>query len=218
MKKALIASLIFMSVTIALNASGNKPTLKDSVINRFFSAVDSIRDYTVLNDVKTYAGKKVQKRELKIFYKDKGHVRIDVISGDEKGGVAIYDPKTDKVRGRRGGFLKGVKLTLSKYSKLATDIRGIRTDQATFQFFKEQLYKLKDKPMTLDTLSNGKISIRVALPESLSVGKADGWKLYLGKNGLPYRIEYFHGDSLVQESVFKDLKINMGMEDSIFKM
>lgn len=66
----------------------------------------------------------MQKRELKIFYKDKGHVRIDVISGDEKGGVAIYDPKTDKVRGHRGGFLKGIKLTLNKHSKLATDIRG----------------------------------------------------------------------------------------------
>ncbi|HHD82576.1 MAG TPA: hypothetical protein ENK92_00540 [Bacteroidetes bacterium] len=218
MKRIILAAIAVLLMSVTTNAEQNKILSKDSVLSKFFSSVDSIRDYTVINDVKTYAGKKVQKRELKIFYKDKGHVRIDVISGDEKGGVAIYDPKTDKVRGHRGGFLKGIKLTLNKHSKLATDIRGICTDQATFQFFKKQMEKLKNSPMTIDTLGSGKVSIRVALPESLSVGKADGWKLYLGANGLPYRLEYFHGDSLVQESVFKDLNINPGLDDSVFKM
>ncbi|NIA22886.1 MAG: hypothetical protein GWP03_01775 [Proteobacteria bacterium] len=218
MKRIFVITIATLVMAVTLNAKENNTALKNSVLNRFFGSVDSIKDYTVINDVKTYAGKKEQKRELKIYYKDKGHVRIDVISGDKRGGVAIYDPKTDKVKGHRGGFLKNIKLTLNKHSKLATDIRGIATDQATFQFFKRQIEKLKSSPMVIDTLGEGKVSIRVALPESLSVGKADGWKLYLGINGLPYRLEYFHGDSLVQESVFKNLKINTGLNNSVFKM
>ena len=218
MKKLMVMGIIVFMVVLTVNAKGNESTLKDSVLNKFFNGVDSIKDYTVINDVKTYAGNKIQKRELKIYYKNKGHVRIDVIKGDERGGVAIYDPATDKVRGHRGGFLKHIKLTLNKHSKLATDIRGITTDQATFEFFKSQLEKLKNSPMVIDTLGKGRVSIKVALPESLSVGKADGWKLYLGKDGLPYRLEYFHADSLVQESIFKDLKINTGLKDSVFKM
>ncbi len=192
---------------------------KEIVIQKFLDKMKTVENYECIINVNTVAGKRKQKREMKIYYDRSGFVRLNILKGESKGSVAIYNPKTDKVRGHKGGLLKGIKLTLSKTDKQTTDIRGIRIDQAPFAFFAERVEKFKADPILFSVLPDKKAAITIDLKDKYRVGNADKWKLYFDiSTSLIYRMQYFHGDSLVQENHYSEFKTNMKIKENIFKM
>ncbi|MCK4544562.1 hypothetical protein KAU43_03420 [candidate division WOR-3 bacterium] len=201
------------------NSEKGETSTKEIVIQKFLDRMKTVENYECIINVNTIAGRRQQKREMKIYYDKSGFVRLDILKGESKGSVAIYNPKTDKVRGHKGGLLKVIKLTLSKTDRQTTDIRGIRIDQASFVFFAERVEKFKADPMLFSVLPEEKAVITMNLKGKYRVGNADKWKLYFDINtGLIYRMEYLHGDSLVQENYYSEFKSNIEMKKNIFKI
>jgi len=202
-----------------VNSEKGETLTKEIAIQKFLDKMKTVENYECIINVNTIAGKRQQKREMKIYYDKSGFVRLDILKGESRGSVAIYNPKTDKVRGHKGGLLKGIKLTLGKTNKQVVDIRGIRIDQASFAFFAERIEKFKANPMLFSVLPDKKVAITMNLKDKYRVGNADKWKLFFDINtGLIYRMEYFHDDSLVQENYYSEFKSNIEMKKNIFKI
>ncbi len=142
-----------------------------------FQVWQGVRDYTCTMDSYNRLGDKEEYKTYEYWYLKPGYVRMKVIKGKGKGGVAFYDPHRNKVRGHKGGFFSFVVLTLSPTDKRVTSIRGVRMDETTFGHILSQL-----KPY----VDHGQCGVGLGTPVTLSC-----------KSSTPY-----HGDIFSEKIVF----------------
>ena len=94
------------------------------------SSFDSIQDYTCILESFIRKGDKTEERTYEYRYMKPGWVYMKILEGDNKGAVVIYNPKTEKVRARKGGILGSIKLTFDPTDKKVLSIRGHRVDES----------------------------------------------------------------------------------------
>ncbi|MBC5806968.1 MAG: LolA family protein [Candidatus Eremiobacter antarcticus] len=211
-------TLFAVMLVAALAAPGHaqaqsSPTTAET-IEKFFSAWQGIETYQCTLTSHEVDGIRVQDRVYHMFFEKPMKTRMEIISGDGRGGAAVWSGG-DTLRGHRGGMLAGIKKTLDIHSPLATSIRGTTIADANYGILLGHIRTFK--PDNLDAARIGDrtlVTAQVADPASQAGVTKEVF--IFGADGLPLEFEQYQGASMVKKVDYSDVKLNVPLPDSLF--
>jgi outer membrane lipoprotein-sorting protein len=186
----------------------------EDIVKNLKSASANIRDYTAKMESKVR--KKDGKEEYKLYlqkYRD-GWVYMEVLEGESKGGIAVYDPGTKKVRAKKGVL----KVTLSPDDNRVRSAVGHRIYESHIIYFANRVKSAE--LISEGTLAGRKVYIiKVPLKSEENYGAVYSKYWIDAENFLPVMIvDYDERDQAIRSVKFMDVKINMGLKEEDFKI
>ena len=189
------------------------------------SSFDRIQDYTGILESFIRKGDKTEERTYEYRYMKPGWVYMKILEGDNKGAVVIYNPKTEKVRARKGGILGAIKLTFDPTDKKVLSIRGHRVDEshmgAILNRWLDYLARARVE-FKGDTAVEGLKGLLLEATGCDTAKYHGTWKEILlldPDNHLPVLIEQFDSSGeLIHRVRIKDLKLNRGLKEEDFRL
>jgi outer membrane lipoprotein-sorting protein len=181
---------------------------------------ESIKDYTETLTAHEIKDGRVEDRVYHFWFAKPALVRSEIVSGPGSGSAAVWHGG-DTVRGHKGGFLAGIKLTLSVNDPRATDIRGKTIGAAFFPVMIasfENGGKLSEAPgQPVDGAATDDVTLTPADPakernltrEVIVLSRA---------THLPVEHLGYEGAQVVEDEHFTDQKINVGIPPGQFDM
>ena len=193
----------------------SSPTPSET-IEKFFNAWKGIESYECTLTSHEVDGSRVQDRVYHMFFEKPTKTRMEIVSGDGRGGAAVWSGG-DTLRGHRGGLLAGIKKTLDIHSPLTTSIRGTTIADANFGIMLGHMRTLK--PELLEAAQVGDQTLVTAqLPDPASQAGVTKEVFVFGADGLPLQFEQYEGASMVKKVDYTDMKVNVPLPDSTFQM
>jgi len=186
----------------------------EEIIKNLKSASANIKDYTAKLESKVR--KKEGKEEYKLYlqkYKN-GWVYMEVLEGESKGGIAVYNPGTKKVRAKKGIL----KVTLSPEDNRVRSALGHKIYESHIIYFAN---RVKDA----EFLSEGNLMgrkvhiIKVPLRSEENYGATYAKYWIDAESFLPIMIvDYDGNDQPLRSAKFMDVKINVGLKEEDFQI
>lgn len=181
---------------------------------------------TYVCEYKTFQKKGNESEETAyfVYFKKPLWVRLKVLKGKNKDSEAMYNPEKNIVRGRKGGLLKGVVLTLKPDDGRVVSIRGFKTYDAgisgvylRFMKYVEEGYEMEYIGDFEESGFKGKkIKVKILNPEKYyGLEEEIIWFTY---DYLPYRVEGFEKGEKVLDSQFYMFKLNVEIDEEIWKL
>lgn len=196
------------------------PPTADDVIHRAEERFRQLTDYDCLADTDSRAGKKTASGTYHLWFKKPEMVRIRVIQGGHRGSEVAVD-RDGKVRGREGGLLKPFVVGLSKTDGRLKSIRGVSITQLDWGTFYRGYHEAAARPGARITLtppagSAGSYEVTVAFPQ-------DGKRVREVYRIDPARwtlveADVFEDETRVDHILFRDVKLDTGLEDRWFRI
>ncbi|MBN2380359.1 outer membrane lipoprotein carrier protein LolA [candidate division WOR-3 bacterium] len=208
---------LMLSVVIAFAGQA------EDVIAKFRTSWEGNSSYQVLMAYHQVKGAKTEDRIVRFSYKSPGWVRTDVLEGKEEGGVAVYDPLEDKVYARHPWM--PVPLTFSPDASRVRSLRGERIYDASFPRLIASIYKQLDLggvywigEESVDGSTCTVIEFKNTTPEeNRGIARERWW--FDTDTGFPRKItSYDKEDVLVQQVIFKALRLNPGFSSDHFNI
>jgi outer membrane lipoprotein-sorting protein len=183
----------------------------------FVTAWAGIDDYTATIATHETSGTDTQDRIYHYAYKKPHFAKIDIVSGPGRGSGAVWTGG-DHVKGHQGGFLSGIKLSISITDGRATSLRGDTIDHGSFQSIADQLASGKVEAATTAATVDGVPSDLVAidLTPATPGGVTKAVIAFARTTHLPVRRTSFAGDAQVKQEDFSDVKVDPGLTESDF--
>lgn len=194
----------------------------ESIFEQVENKIKEINDYTCLVDTYERAGKDEMKNIHRYYYKKPGWIRVSILEGDNKGAQALYNPNERKVKGRGGGALKFIKVSLPPENKRVQSPRGFMMNESDFSSnlnFLKRAYKNSQNTTVEDLKDKWKIKIEgIKNPEEFKGFKSI--EVLINKNSnLFEEITYYEPDGSVgKRTILKDIQINVGLKESDFEI
>lgn len=199
----------------------NTNELLDQILEQW----QAISDYTCI--IETYTITKDDKQVSTIehkFLKPKW-IRMQILEGDGKGSIGVYNPFTKKVRGCKTGLLKIIVLTLDITDSKVRSIRGHRIDQGDCLTLIERLQTYHGNGELTDvqhTTYNGEPAylFKAEVEDSSRLWGAQKENIWLdAEDFFPLRSEQRLGDgTIVHYSTYHDMELNTGLTEDDFKL
>jgi len=187
------------------------------VIGRLESAWNRLQTYTCTWYVHEAKNNKTQNRVYHIFFQKPLMTRAEVVAGDDKGSVAIWEGG-DRVRGHEGGILSFVKLNVDIHNRLATSLRGATIDEVNIGWLVQHARELD--PATMKVTLQGANSVVTAQvhyppPDADVVKEVDVFQ----PNGLPLEGSQFDANgTLLKHVLYSDYKLNVQLPPSTWQI
>jgi outer membrane lipoprotein-sorting protein len=197
----------------------------DELLEHIQARWQTVSDYTCILETFTLTedDKQVSTIEHK-FLKPKW-IRMQILEGDGKGSIGVYDPFTKKVRGCKTGILKIIVLTMDITDSRVRSIRGHRIDQGDCLTLIERLeaYHRNGEFTSVEhTTYNGKSAylFKAEVQDSSRLWGAQKESIWLNEeNCFPLKSEQLLGDgTVVHYSTYRDIEINTGLTEDDFKL
>jgi outer membrane lipoprotein-sorting protein len=213
----LLAALLCLLVSLPLFAAD--PPTPRSTVEAFQAMYESISDYQCRMYEHCRQGNRTEERTMNIYFKRPRFIRMDILEGNrfgDTGSVGVYR-NDGKVRGRKGGLLSFIAITVNKNDPQATTIRGLTFDQSDLQATLGKMqFHLAESACTLVAVDG--ISELVFEPRDPSrnggvtkdIIRLDAVTL------LPVSSDSFEGDRLVQHAEWSSYILNAGLPDQLF--
>lgn len=206
---AVVAALFAATPTEAETASG--------VLNRFESAWNNLQSYTCTWTVHEVEGTNVQDRVYHVFFQKPLNTRAEVVDGDGKGSVAVWEGG-DRVRGHQGGILSLIKLNLDIHNRLAVGLRGATIAQVNLGWLLQHLQSISTNNFTVTQQGGDSVlSAHVTdAPPDTDVVK----EVYVfAPSGLPVEgFQYADNDVLLKHVVYSDYQLNVMLPPSTWQI
>jgi outer membrane lipoprotein-sorting protein len=197
----------------------------DSIIKNCEKKWESINTYICVYESYQKKGKEEDKRKYFVEFKKPLWIRLKVLEGKDKESEALYNPEKNIVRGRKGGILKGIVLTLSPDDKRVTSIRGYKIYNAgigeiyrrIFEYYKrgynfQFVGEFKEK-----NFEGWKIEFEVKEPEKFFGCKKEIF--WIRNDFIPYKCEQWdENGEYVLYSIFLEVRINVQIDEERFKL
>jgi len=161
-------------------------------------------------------GSRTQDGAYRLYFVKPRDTRMDVIAGSNVGGSAVWTGGA-KLRGHRGGFLKGIVLTLGLHSSLVSSLRGTTIDQANFGALLRHFEGVKHSAIAA-TISGNRIVVSQTVADPASDDHVTREVVTLGPNGLPTEFDQFEGKRQVERFRYLDVKLNAAIPASTFSL
>ncbi len=181
---------------------------------------------TYVCEYKTFQkkGDKSEETSYFVYFKKPLWVRLKVLKGKNKDSEAMYNPEKNIVRGRKGGLLKGVVLTLKPDDGRVVSIRGFKTYDAgisgvylRFKKYAEEGYEMEYIGDFEESGFKGKkIKVKILNPEKYYGLEEE--IIWFTEDYLPYRVEGFEKGEKVLDSQFYMFKLNVEIDEEIWKL
>ncbi len=212
----LAAVVLVGALSSSARAEPHPQPSPSETIEKFFSAWQGIVSYQCTLTSHEVDGSRVQDRVYHMFFQKPTKTRMEIVSGDGRGGAAVWSGG-DTLRGHRGGFLAGVKKTLDIHSPLATSIRGTTIADANYGILLGHLRTFKSVDLEAARLGDHTlVTAQVADPTS-EAGVTKELFVF-GADGLPLEFEQYQGTSMVKKVDYTDVRVNVPMPDATFQM
>ncbi len=186
----------------------------DDIVKNIKSVSASIKDYTAKMESKVR--KKDGKEEYKLYlqkYKN-GLVYMEVLEGENKGGIAVYDPQIKKVKAKKGVL----KVTLSPDDKRVRSSAGHRIYESHIIYF---LNRIKTAEILSEgTLMGRKVYIlKVPLNVDENYGAVYAKYWIDAERFLPIMIvDYDGNDGVIRSVRFIEVNLNVGLKEEDFRI
>ncbi len=197
----------------------------DSIIKKCKVKWESINTYTCTYESYQKKGKEEDKRTYFVEFKKPLWIRLKVLKGKDKGSEVMYNPEKNIVRGRKGGLLKGIVLTLKPDDKKVISLRGFRIYHAGIgEIYRRVMeYYEKGYPARLleefkeDDFEGWKIEFDVKNPNDFFGCKKEIF--WIRKDFIPYKCEQWNEKGeYVLYSKFFEVNINVQIKEERFKL
>lgn len=187
------------------------------MINSMLEKTKQIKAYSLDTTLCTFKGNKQIIETGKLFFKNPDLVRFEVVSAGKRSGAVVVRQSDGKIRGKMGGALSGIKITLSPDSKLlkcANDFSVLESDFASLL------------AMTLGKLDSKSLCLAGTVPgiQSQIIELVDGNGVLVSrmtvdsKNKLPEDWSIFQDNKMFSNAKFANLKILADLPDITFKL
>jgi outer membrane lipoprotein-sorting protein len=207
---AALAAIVALCFQIALADPGQ------DAIAKMKATWDSVKSYECTVTVHETKGDSVQDRVYLVRFERPNQTRVDIVDGDGKGSAAVWTGG-DKVRGHEGGFLSILRLNLGVHSKLATDLRGYSIVEANFGALLAHLKMLGPSVVHVSKSGDKTVLVINTDPPAPSTGVTK--EVYtLASNWLPVEYYEYVGDKVVRHVVNSNLKMNIDIPASVWKL
>jgi outer membrane lipoprotein-sorting protein len=218
--KKIIPALFIASMTLPFGLLKAKSA--DDMLDAFKSAWKQVSTYQVTMTVHQEKDGKSEDRKIKLYYKKPGWIRTDILEGKNQGGIAVYNPETDKVKAKLG--ITPV-VTLSPDAKMACSIRGETLPEGSFAAMVKQVdwYKANGSitytgQANVDGVLCDVIELKTGATDKNKGIAAEKWWMD-PQTGFPRKINDFDSaGNKVSWVVFRGLTINPQLECDLFDL
>lgn len=199
--------LLYISPTL------DQPYLED-ILSRWRRSFEKVSTYKYRCFYHSEFDGKVEERTYRYYFKKPKLIRMEITSGKDKGSVAVY--RDGKVRAHRGGILSFIVLTFDVKDKMVCDKRGNGMDTTDWGYIIEEMER---------ALRDGKLKAwkgnlegkDVYIMEADLGGRSD--RIYLSaKELIPLRREGVEGKKVVSYEIYRDIEINVPLDEDLFKL
>ncbi|MEO0254350.1 MAG: hypothetical protein ABIN20_02870 [candidate division WOR-3 bacterium] len=169
-------------------------------------------------------GDKIEEASYFVYFKKPLWTRLKVLKGKNKDSEAMYNPEKNIVRGRKGGLIKGIVLTLKPDDGRVVSIRGFKTYDAGISGVYLRFLKYMDEGYEMEYIGNfeekgfkgKKIKVKILNPEKFYGFNEEIF--WFTEDYVPYRLEGFEKGEKVLDSQFYMFKLNVEIEEEIWQL
>jgi outer membrane lipoprotein-sorting protein len=197
----------------------------DELLEQIQTQWQSVSDYCCVIETYTEKGETKQTSTIEQKFLKPKWIRMQVLDGDGKGSIGIYDPFTKKVHGCKTGILNFIVLTLDLSDSRVSSIRGHRIDQGDCLTLigRLQTYHANGEFTSVErTTYSGKPAylFKAEVQDSSRLWGARKEHIWLAEENLfPLRDEQRLGDeTIVHYSRYRDVEINTGLTKKDFEL
>lgn len=202
-------------------AYGQTPT-PESLLNNLKTKWNSIQDYQTKMRSRNRLGAQTDEKKFIFSFKKPHMVRTEVIEGDKKGSVLTRDA-AGTIHGKKGGVLGIVSITLDEDDERVANLRGRKFYLADWGSVIKEYYEAAKKGWKLslrpDEKFNG-VDCHVLQAEGTDPRSAVTLDvIWIDKaTSLILCRKQYEGQTLVNEVVWWEFKLNLGLDDSLFTL
>jgi hypothetical protein len=219
MFRRLTVPAALLCLLVPLPASRADPATPRSIVEAFQAMYESISDYQCRMEEQCRQGSRHEERTIDFYFIKPRFIRMDILKGNrfgDTGSVGVYRGD-GRVRGRKGGLLGFLAITVDKHDAQATTIRGLAFDESDMQATLEKMqFHLAESTCTLSV--GGGVYELVFEPRDPSrnggvtrdVIRLDAATL------LPASSDSYEGERLVQHAEWSSYIIDAGLPNQLF--
>ena len=188
----------------------------DTALAEFSTAWDGVRSYTCMIAAHEVRGKDVQDRVYRLAFVRPNNMRMDIVGGAGKGGVAIWN-RGGTIYGHQGGFLSFVKLHLNIHDPKAVSLRGTTVAQASFGALLQRFKGLKTSSLDA-TAAHGLTTLTANILNPALESGVTREVLVFGADHLPVEYDECQGLQVVDHVRYSAYKGNVTLLASTWKL
>lgn len=214
---ATILMLAFVSTTFSVQAQQPEEILKG-----LKAKWDQVQDYHCKMRSRNRLGDQKDEKKTEFWFKRPHQVRMLVTDGEKKGSTLTRDAN-GKIKGKTGGLLGVVSVTLGEDDERITNLRGRKFYLADFGTILKEFVEgsAKGRKLTAlpdETFNNVLCSVlEMSGKDPRSAVTRD--LIYVDKeNGLILCRKQYEGNTLVNEVAWWDIEVNVGLGDDLFSL
>lgn len=194
----------------------------ETIIQDMKARYSEVMDYQCILETYETTGKKTSWDMMRLYFKKPKLIRVEIFTGTHKGSEAIY--RDNKVCGHKAGLFGFIWMTLKADEKMAKSIRGNRMDESDWGAIVDSAVQYLEKG-EVRLIGQWKVDDRQTyllemVPKDSqihqSVTKERIWVSIEEKIPIKYN-QYEEKDELVLSKTYRDIKINVGLEDQLFR-
>jgi outer membrane lipoprotein-sorting protein len=196
------------------------PATPDEVICQAEARFDALTDYECVADMESSLGQRSEAGSHRIWFKKPRMLRVRILRGRGRG-VEFAVDYHGKMRGHQGGLLKAIVVEVSVKDPRIRSIRGVPVTEADWGSFYHKYWERSARPDARATLApRGEEQA----PYEVSLSYTDGEKRMREIYRIDPRLwvmvegEVYEDEVRVDHVVFREIKLNTGVEDRWFKL
>ena len=213
---------IFILLLFPFETIAQVPNVQD-LLNKMKSAYAEVIDYQAAMEVKTYGNDNALETETFLYtFKKPKKIRLDLKS-PHHGMVLVYPDRKGKVGVRPSGWASFIKLSLSPDSFLLKTPSGQSIDQTDLGLLIENIsLSLTDERHGGPEIDEDEkfIHVQVLAENHFQKGILTRYEFIIDRvMWLPVGVREYTTEKVLQRQIiFRDLKVNIGINDSFFIM
>lgn len=204
---------------LALPARGEEPLTAEDVLRRVEERLKALKDYECEVETDSRLGEKREVVRMRLWAKQPAMLRVKVLEGKERGSEICIGP-SGKIKGRKGGIFKAFVLSLEPDDSRMKSLRGLPLTALEWSGSLKWLREKAAVPEAMLSLTSrpeatGPYEVVVVYREGERVLREayrfdpDLWILTEG--------EIYENELLVDRVVFRNVRLNPGLEEQWFR-
>jgi outer membrane lipoprotein-sorting protein len=216
-KWTLIAGLFFLVGVAAAQDKGAK-----EIVGDVQAKWQTIRDYHCKMQSNNKLGQEKDLKQIEFWFKRNQQVRTEVLDGDKKGSTLTRND-AGRIRGRKGGLLKVVAVTLDENDERIYNLRRRKFYHADWgTVIGEVVSRIKNgwqvERMADETFNNAPCFV-VALTGRDRDSRVTKDMLWIEQSShLILRRKQYEGTDIVNEVLWWEIQLNQDLSDDLFDL
>jgi hypothetical protein len=179
-------------------------------------------DYSCFSEMHNFKPGKTTISASRFFYKKGPTVRLEVVGGGFRDGSVIVRGRDGKITARGGGLMGAIKMNLDPDSRMLILPSGVNVTHADFPelylYWKDQVEHGCTCRLSAP-MNHSEFEKKIRMMELLDAKNTVLYRVYLSaEERVPIRWDSYKADGGKTQTWFKNLKINAGLSDDLFKL